>query len=553
MKVYDITKITMATYIDEYTVKGAKRLVKYGFIKPEAKEKYKGISPEKFNEWVSSKKEEAKKKGEKWDERQFEKDADMDWMELQRDQLISMPYPKPISRYYVVYESFHEAIEPIYFWCLNHTSFDWGFPVVHKITDIFTASEHSTFYGAAAQRLGLAQDKVTQYLATIGKMTKDLFGLVRELRWMDERWRFYKEIFEPEEAKTPEEETKREERRKNAETVLKGLWVDLVDGVVQGQRTAANLFLMAQQLQFASLPPLFFSIHPKNKEEIYGEIEPKAYNRDLKTALTRKLEQYVAWRDATYHEMKQRRKYTLGYLYQHYEVIRMYIQWIKPYLKHIEKLTGAAQYMNRAELVSSFEGSMLEIEFLAQKLHTPKNKEVYSCLLMTFEYKTKPQLSFQSEGYQHRGPIHVGETKITWRSYAWTQDQIEKYIKMKADEDFEMLTSLDESLRAAMEALGGDLENYLKEKKAELAEEEKKQEEKKEGKEAPKEPSAWTLFTDIGGGFKELFSPFIPELKKAAVKEGPSEDDKDDAKKGALLYTWQHYKNFKKAHGMVAW
>ncbi|MBI4016981.1 MAG: hypothetical protein HY363_04795 [Candidatus Aenigmarchaeota archaeon] len=538
----------MTTYIDEYIRRGAKRLVKYGFVQKGKEHKYLDkegtlIKPEKFDELLEAKKSEIEKKKEKWTEPNYEDDADMDWMEVQRDQLVSMPYPKPDSRYHIIYESFHEAIEPVYYWCFNHAVYDWGFPIVHKITDIFGASEHSTFYGGAAQRLGLAQDKVSAYLATIGKMTKDLFALVRELRILDERLGLYKDIFDLPEPKTEEEKKKNEQKRESAEVALKGLWVDMVDGVVQGQRTAANLFLMAQQLQFASLPQVFFNIHPKKKDEISENVEPKAYNRDLKTALIRKLEAYINWRDATNVELRNRKKYQIEYLRQHYEVIRMYIQWIKPYLKHIQRLTGAARFGDRAELVSSFEGSMIEIEFLAQKLPGPKAKDVYTCLLMTFEYRTKPQLSFQAEGGYHRAPIHVGETKITWRSYAWTQKQIENYIQLKADEDFELLAAIDESLRAAMDALGGDLQKYLKEEKEKLEPKEEKK---------PEQPSVWAPFIDIGKGFKELALPFIPKSQKP-ILSGPSDDEKKAASGSAKMHAWQHYKNFKKAHGMLAW
>ena len=542
-------KRDMATYIDEYTRKGAKRLVKFGFFNKDVSGKYKGKTPEQIEEEFQNLKSDADRDKKL---QEFEKDADMDWMEVQRDQLVSLPYPKPISRYHLIYESFHEAIEPIYFWCLNHATFDWGFPIVHKITDIFTASEHSSFYGASASRLGLAQDKVSQFLATIGRMTKDLFSLVRELRIIDERFSYYQEIFEQKEGKTDQEKKTNENKRIAAEIVIKGLWVDLVDGVVQGQRTAANLFSMAQQLQFGSLPDQFFKTHPKSKDDVVKVVEATDANRTVKTALIRKLEQYMAWRNATYDEMKSRRRFTLDYLSQHYETIRMYIQWVKPYMKHIERLSGATQNLNRAELVSSFEGSLIEIEFLAQKLASPKNKKVFSCMLMTFEYKTRPQLSYQAEGGRHQGPLHVGETKITWRSYAWTQKQIEKYIALKEYEDIELLASVDKSLSDAMEALGGDLQKYLKEKRKEIQEnqEGKKEEKKFEGL------SVWAPFVDVFKGFMDVGTIFFPAKKgseKILGEEAPGSDDSKSAEGGAKFLLWQNYKSFKKAHGMVAW
>lgn len=541
----------MASWVDTQIRLKAKQLVKYGFVNEGAKKsgKYASKSAEQvereFRE-LKSDVEREKKLAE------FENDADMHWLEVQRDQLMGMPYPDPLSYYYMVYESFHEAIEPVYFWCLNNITYDWGFPVVHKISDIFAASEQSSLYGASAQRLGLAQDKVGQYLATIGRMTKDLFSLVRELRIIDERLGHYKSACEPGEGGSDAEKKAVENKRVEAEVVLKGLWVDLVDGVVQGQRTAANLFSMAQQLQFTSLPTLFFNRHPKKAGDISAMIEPEGYNRDLKNVLVRKLGQYVAWRDATFLEFKNRRAFTLKYTAQHYHVIRMYIQWIKPYLRHIERLTSSTANLGRAEIVSSFEGSMIELEFLAQKLASPANKQVFSCVLVSFEYRTKPELSFAKEGGYHRGPIHVGQTTITWRSYAWTQRQIDDFIKMKEDADLELLGSIDSSLKDAMDALGDDLRKYLKECEVELRE-------KKEGKpeeKKPEGPSIWGPFGEIGKGFRDLASAFLPVAKKGGVggkEEAPPKSEFDSAGGAAKFFTWQNYKLFKKAHGMLTW
>jgi hypothetical protein len=243
--------------------------------------------------------------------------------------------------------------------------------------------------------------------------------------------------------------------------------------------------------------------------------------------------------------------FTLKYTAQHYQVIRMYIQWIKPYLKHIEKLTSSTANLGRADIVSSFEGSMIELEFLAQKMAASGNKQVYTCVLMSFEYRTKPELSFAKEGGFHRGPIHVGQTAITWRSYAWTQKQIDAYVKMREDADLELLKSIDSSLKDAMEALGEDLKKYLRETEMELKE-------KKEGKpevKKPMGPSMWGPFGEIGKGFKDMVGAFLPAVKSGdgAKEEAPPKSEFDAAGGAAKFFTWQNYKLFKKAHGMLTW
>jgi hypothetical protein len=483
-----------------------------------------------------------------------EKYAEQDELEVQKDQIMLMPYPKPANKYYMIYETPHESIEPIYYWLLGHLSFDWGYPIVHKISDIFTASEHSSFYGASAQRLGLAQDKVAQYLATIGKMVKDMFQLVREIRWIDERKKYYEDS---------------EKGKEGAEIALKGLWTDMVDGVVGGQRTSGNIFVMAQQLQYSALPDLFFSIHitkpvvaklkGKSTKEVKDEevraavdsiVEKQAggFNKELRNILKRKLYQYLVWKDETWIEIKQRRRFTLDYLRQHSAVIKMYMSWVKPYLKHIKKLGSDVTKMSSADLIAAFEGSLVEIEVLGQKI-PEKNKEYYSCILLTLQYRTRPEMQFSQEGGYHRGPLHQGETKIFWRAYSWTEKQIEAYIKMKDDEDFELISAIDSSLKTAMDALGNDLKKYLKEAE-DMHKEEKKEEKKAEG---PKldllEP-----FKGVFKGFGDTFTSILPEKKKkGGLTDAEKKTEEATAKSGASKDLWQTYKNFKKAHRLLAW
>jgi hypothetical protein len=133
-------------------VKGAasKRMILHDFFNKKFKKD--------FPNWEKLKDEEKKALLTRMDSKKAEEYADHDELEIQRDQILTMPYPKPSNKYYLIYEVPHESIEPVYYWCLGHMTNDWGYPVVHKISDIFTAAEHSSFYGASAQRLGLAQE-----------------------------------------------------------------------------------------------------------------------------------------------------------------------------------------------------------------------------------------------------------------------------------------------------------------------------------------------------------------------------------------------------------
>src|SRR3989339_575520 len=81
-------------------------------------------------------------------------------------------FPAPILRYRLVVESYAMSIEEPYFWVLEYIRNYAGYPYIIKINDVFTASENSSFFGASQQRLGMQQERVSQYLTAIGKMVR---------------------------------------------------------------------------------------------------------------------------------------------------------------------------------------------------------------------------------------------------------------------------------------------------------------------------------------------------------------------------------------------
>ena len=149
-------------------------------------------------------------------------------------------FPKPKGVRRAVLQEFNQSIEEMYFWLLEEIRQSQGFKDITKITDIFSASEQSAFFGSAQQRLGLQQDKVSQFLATIGKMVKELFQLVRELRILDERLGYYVDSSDA-----------TSKSRESAEITLKGIWIDLIE---QEAKNPASVYGMSRELQFTTLP-----------------------------------------------------------------------------------------------------------------------------------------------------------------------------------------------------------------------------------------------------------------------------------------------------------
>jgi len=189
-----------------------------------------------------------------------------------------------------------------------------------------------------------------------------------------------------------------------------------------------------------------------------------------------------------------------------------------------------------------------EIEILG-KYMPEGNKHLYSVLLVNMHYRTRPSMSYQQEGYQ-RGPLHVGETKITFRGYTWNREQIEKYKLMRAQEDFELMGMVDGSVKAAMDALGEELEKYLAEAGDTLWAHEKDSSKKP----PPRRPTVMGPFGSIFKGFGELFGAGGPPRPKSAKKAKIDlSGEKARARSYAKKSTFVTYKNFKKAHKMLHW
>ncbi len=457
----------------------------------------------------------------------------------EKAQIIKTDYPSPSGRYRLYVEGFNISIEEPYFWVLDYLKYMWGFPYIDKIVDLFAAAENSAFFGVSQQRIGLQQDKVSQYLATIGKMVKELFQLVRELRVLDERLGYYHDSFTM--SKSAE----------SAEITLKGIWIDMVE---QGAKNPASVYGMAREVQFTTLPDLFFSTHPKKEEDVDEVVdrERAQFNRKVREVLKRKLRSFLAWKIHTFEELKTRRIFTLKYLRQHYEIIKMYMTWVKPYLKNIQRLHMDTSRMDTADMLAAFETSMIEVEILARK---PQSKVVYGgeetnvnqCILVHFLFRTRPEMSYQQEGYQ-RGPIHVGRVMMNFRAYAWTDKEINLYKKYKELEDFKLMGIIDSSVKAAMDALGDELLRYLEQAGDIVA--------KKETKKEVKLPSAVSPYKSVFGGFKEMFS----SASKASGPRKPTSNEefklsvaKKKASGDAKSSMWNIYHHFKKHHAMLNW
>ncbi len=437
----------------------------------------------------------------------------------------------------LIVESIRSGVEAHYYWFLNFlrttTGFGLSIDKIFKVKDIYAAGEASSLWGSQEQRKGIQQDKVSQYMATIGKMIKDTFQIIRELRIIDERLEYYDGF---------------NKGKRDAVTALKGIWIDLVEG---GTKNPASVFGLASQVGFATLPDLFFTVNPRDKESVVKEVNKlkgQGINRKVREVLERKLFQFLVWKEKTEKEITDRKNFILKYLRMHFNNIKLYINWVKPYLKAVKQL----QSMSTAEtpyVASTFESAQTELELLAvgkKYIYTTEEgyeeefefSKYYPCLIIRLNHLAMPQMAFQKE-FQ-RGPIHTGRTEIKILGYALTEEDIKKYIAAKDKETFTEIEDLIPSLSDSLNAIGDELQKYL-EQAGELME--KKEETSK------KEPgSIFTPFASVFKGIQGIFSKTTG--KPRSIKK--SEDiQKKVAMDMAKAQSFVLYDIFKKTHGML--
>lgn len=449
-------------------------------------------------------------------------------------------FEKPLKKQIIKVENIQGGVETYYFWILNFlrnpSALDYE---VDKTSDVYTATETSTYFGNVEQRKAIQQDRVSQFLATIGKMIKDLFQIVRELRILDEKLTYYTES------------KKEGESGESADIALKGAWIDLVEG---GSKNPASVYGLATQVGFTTLPDLFFKITVKKREDlvkVMESMEKEGFNRKIREVLERKLFQYYVWKEKTETELSTRKNFMLKYLRQHYHSIQLYMRWIKPYLKNVKKLQMAE--ITGPDLVTAFETSQIELELVAIKKKylietklgyvTKDFKKTYPCLKINFQYVTIPQMLYQAEG--QRGAVHSGRTTITIEGYTITKEELDGYKKKKDDDDVELL----ESLNVAMKAMDEEIKKYLKE----AGEKFKEDIEKQENQEQEKILSGiGSMFGGVFSGLKETLGSLIPKSEKQEV-EVDEEEEKMVAENIAKAHAFILYDAFKKVNGMITY
>ncbi|PIO00294.1 hypothetical protein COT72_01150 [archaeon CG10_big_fil_rev_8_21_14_0_10_43_11] len=389
-----------------------------------------------------------------------------------------------LESYTIEIDNIGEGLESHYFKILSLMRVQ-GYDV-SKTKDVYASSEMSSFWGDMARRRGEQESRAMQLMGTLNGMVKDLFKLVRTVTITEERLSFYDRSKEGDSA---------------ADSALKDIWVTLVE---QGTKNPASVLGLASQVGFAPLPDYFYTTRVQNADEVDTIVGKYDISEKLAYTLKRKLSQFVAWRERSEKELRVRLKVTKNMLRTHISQLRLYAEWLKPYLRAISKLRDIQE--ERPELVSSFETAWVELSLDGVKKDEKKFGKNIAVIKANFTQRTTPAEAFQ-QNYQ-KGFVHRGRVEIKLSAHVYTEDE---WAKEKAKEDEELFDFLIKHINESLADIKDDLIHVMNDDYEKLYPKKKKEEHKTRKK----------FGEQILDSFLNVF-PFFGYLKKPKNKNGPS-------------------------------
>ena len=195
--------------------------------------------------------------------------------------IVKLKNNQPMS-YHILYDTFSQTLEPVYFWTLDFLRADAPSGLglqVEKIEEEFEASVGSGYYGELGARASAMQDRAMAMLRQVNALIKEIVNLIYDLKEFEMRLETYDNV-DPKKQSNPEE-------RRTAELSLRSIWMDQVD-IKKGIGSINNL--TRGDLQFVTLRDGFMQakdLKDANKLDL---------NKRVKSLLEKKLSEYFQWR-----------------------------------------------------------------------------------------------------------------------------------------------------------------------------------------------------------------------------------------------------------------
>lgn len=418
-------------------------------------------------------------------------------------------YKKPLWENKLVYDSFAETLEPIYFWILDFMSgLEFG---VEKLVDNFTASPGSGYFGDLGARATKMQETGIKILGDVNTVIKSIINIIYDLKEWEIRLKDY------ENTKSEDEATK-----EAGVLALKQRWMDNVD-INKG---TGSINAMTNQYGFTTLRDGFMVARSPE------DVDALDLNERVKRILKPRVAEFLEWWKRSEVELKKRYEIERSYLKTQIGTLKLYTSWVKPYLKAAEQLR--MKETRTPALVTAFNTMILELSlFGKQKLNVKyeaenknlparfaklKLRNYYICVFVDLLFRGIPQAVKIKGTPQY---VHGGRADVRFRAYALNEDEIALLHKKIEEEDLSCLLGIAKDVtEESLKQLKDDIEYFSKEEK-----ESKEAEKKKEEKEV-------NPFVALGEGVADVFGlrKKLEEKRKEKESEKETEEEKERKK-----------------------
>jgi hypothetical protein len=444
----------------------------------------------------------------------------------------------PIEKHELVYDSFGESLEPIYFWLIDTINKEYkDMKKIDKLVDNFMGSPGSSHFSEMGMKATKMQEEAMKLLSTANQIVKSILNIIYDLKEFKLRLALYKNL-----------KSEKPEVKNSAMLSLKQVWMDTVD--MKRGNTALKALALGGQAQFVTLIDAFMTINdladldPKNKKAL-------DLNDRVRRLLQQKVGEFLDWLKESEKELTKRFEIEKIYLKSQVNSIKMYARWAKPYLKAAKALEQNAT--PTAALVTAFNTAIFELVLLGESEYKPSddvNKgDLPKVFLTTPQRKYAPiiivELKFRSipERMQQGGYGFRGRVEIIFTSFALNNEELKVMREEAEKDDFgDAWKAIEGATEESMEKINTDIEEILEDK-----------EEKEDKKESGEDTNP----------FSSLISMFKPEKKeknsskdsKKTKEVAPDNYHEKVIRSQALIKAHQEcrkiYDMYKKAHGMA--
>jgi len=456
----------------------------------------------------------------------------------------------------MVYDSFSEGLEPVYFWMLDFMRDNYWGPGLEttKTMDEFEASVGGGFFGDIGTRASVMQDRATKLITTINTVVRSVINILYDLKEFDQRLDLYDNL-----------DLDDKEKANAARLGLKQTWMDRVDI----QRGRGSINMMTQQLQFVTLRDAFMAANTVQ------DVEKMDLNDRVKRILAPRIEEYLTWEKISGDELRRRYKIEKIYLKSQIDSLKLYTQWAKPYLQAAQQLKIVST--GSPDVINMFNNLKIQVSlFGKKKISRPKSQEwpqkpksvapkknYYACVELAFFFFLIPHTMRQTQTGTHY--VQGGRIEINFRAFGLDEDEAKA---VEEQEIFEGLEYVEGITTDTIEQIQEDIKKYLEDEeepedprervkflerllrqtseknvKKEIQKKIKQIEKEIVKKEQPPGP-----FSSLISGFEEVKN-FIFKSKRS--DSFISEQMRSSAKATAAENAYRIYHVYKKTHGML--